>query len=265
MRSTRRPRQLGRHGAVDGLGRPRRGRHLADVLHGAEHQPAGTPCATSRSAWRSPRTSRRGAAWATCRSSRPTRLVPDARGGRQRDLARPVRLPRPKAVAHADHRPRPGRAAPDDGILGHAPRRHASRGSSSRRSPRRRGFGQLEVPQVRQVDGQWLLVFTCHPEEQSEDQRLAFGGYCTWFVAGESPLGPFDLARPSRSRPTRSCSPRRWCRNATASGCSSASATPEPEGVLNFHIIDPLPLRRVKPLLRKWPRAKWCRGTLAME
>ena len=28
------------------------------------------------------------------------------------------------------------------------------------------GFGQLEVPQVHVIDGQPLLVFTCHPEEQ---------------------------------------------------------------------------------------------------
>jgi beta-fructofuranosidase len=33
------------------------------------------------------------------------------------------------------------------------------------------GFGQIEVPQVRVIDGRPLLVFTCHPEEQSEAQE----------------------------------------------------------------------------------------------
>ena len=39
------------------------------------------------------------------------------------------------------------------------------------------------------VDGQWLLVFTCHPDEQGEPRP-----YCTWYVLGDSPLGPWDIA-----------------------------------------------------------------------
>ncbi len=51
-------------------------------------------------------------------------------------------------------------------------------------------FGQLEVSQVRCVDGQWLLLFTCHPDEQAEPLP-----YCTWIVTGDSPLGPWDIAK----------------------------------------------------------------------
>ncbi len=82
-----------------------------------------------------------------------------------------------------------------DGILGHATSDDMVTWELQPPLTTPAGFGQLEVPQLRQVDGRWLLVFTCHPEEQSEDQRLAFGDYCTWFVAADSPLGPFDLAR----------------------------------------------------------------------
>jgi beta-fructofuranosidase len=50
-------------------------------------------------------------------------------------------------------------------------------------------FGQLEVSQVRCVDGQWLLIFTCSPDEQGERRE-----FCTWYVLGDSPLGPWDIA-----------------------------------------------------------------------
>lgn len=52
------------------------------------------------------------------------------------------------------------------------------------------GFGQLEVAQVKVIDGQHLLVFTCHPQEMTEVRRKESGDYCTWSVAGDSPLGP---------------------------------------------------------------------------
>lgn len=65
-------------------------------------------------------------------------------------------------------------------------------------------FGQLEVAQVRCVDGQWLLVFTCAPDEQGEPTP-----YCTWYVLGDSPLGPFDIsrARPFEGEPSLFAAP----------------------------------------------------------
>ncbi len=48
--------------------------------------------------------------------------------------------------------------------------------------------------------------------------------------------------RASRSPPTRSCSPPRSSRRATAQWVFVGFRNTEPEGVLNFHIIDPLPL-----------------------
>jgi beta-fructofuranosidase len=77
-----------------------------------------------------------------------------------------------------------------DGVLGHAVSRDMRRWELQPPLTPPAGFGQLEVSQVRCVDGQWLLVFTCHPDEQAEPQP-----YCTWIVEGDSPLGPFDLGR----------------------------------------------------------------------
>ena len=74
------------------------------------------------------------------------------------------------------------------------------------------GFGQVEVPQVRVVDGRPVLVFTCHPEEQSDARKAEHGLWCTWSVAGEpggSLLGPWDLSRavPFRPEPTLFAAP----------------------------------------------------------
>ena len=74
------------------------------------------------------------------------------------------------------------------------------------------GFGQVEVPQVRVVDGRPVLVFTCHPEEQSDARKAEHGLWCTWSVAGEpggSLLGPWDLSRavPFRAEPTLFAAP----------------------------------------------------------
>jgi beta-fructofuranosidase len=66
------------------------------------------------------------------------------------------------------------------------------------------GFEEVEVPQVRSVDGSPVLVFTCHPDKQTEARRNAFGPHSTWIVLGESMRGPWDLdrARPFAAEPT---------------------------------------------------------------
>jgi beta-fructofuranosidase len=60
------------------------------------------------------------------------------------------------------------------------------------------GFGQLEVAQIHRLDGQWILHFTCHPDEQGEPRP-----YSTWYVLGDSQLGPWDIAaaRPFEDEP----------------------------------------------------------------
>jgi beta-fructofuranosidase len=105
------------------------------------------------------------------------------------------------------------------------------------------GFGQLEVPQVRVVDGRPVLVFTCHPEEQSEARKAEHGHWCTWSVVGEpggSLLGPWDVSRavPFRAEPTLFAAPLVQRRD--GSWVLVGFRNQEPEGIHSFDIIDPV-------------------------
>ena len=104
------------------------------------------------------------------------------------------------------------------------------------------GFSELEVAQVRIVEGRALLVFTCQPERQADDQIARFGRFATWYVLGDSLTGPWDVstALPFEADPKLSAAPlvqRRdgsWVflgfRNTELSGSSS------------LEIVDPIPV-----------------------
>lgn len=102
------------------------------------------------------------------------------------------------------------------------------------------GFGQIEVPQVRCVDGQWVLVFTCHPEEQSAEQLARFGPFSTWYVLGGSPTGPWNIAdaRPFEGEPKLFAAPLVQQRDGTWAFVGFRNQ--EPEGILSFEILDPI-------------------------
>jgi len=105
------------------------------------------------------------------------------------------------------------------------------------------GFGQIEVPQVRVVDGRPVLVFTCHPEEQSEARKAEHGHWCTWSVVGEpggSLLGPWDVSKavPFRAEPTLFAAPLVQRRD--GSWVLVGFRNQEPQGVFSFEIIDPV-------------------------
>ena len=104
------------------------------------------------------------------------------------------------------------------------------------------GFGQIEVPQVREIGGRPVLVFTCHPDEQSERQKQAFGRFSTWSLAGDSPAGPWDIerARPFEAEPTLFAAPLVQERGGgwTLVGFRNQ----EPEGILSFELLDPVPV-----------------------
>ena len=105
------------------------------------------------------------------------------------------------------------------------------------------GFGQLEVPQVRILDGQALLVFTCHPEEQTTEQVTRFGPHSTWYVLGNSTSGPWNIAeaRPFEGEPNlfAACLVQRRDRGWAFVGFRNQ----EPEGILSFEILDPIPVQ----------------------
>ena len=105
------------------------------------------------------------------------------------------------------------------------------------------GFGQLEVPQVRVVDGRPVLVFTCHPEEQSDARRAEHGEWCTWSVVGEpggSLLGPWEGSKavPFRAEPTLFAAPLVQRRD--GSWVLVGFRNQEPQGNFSFEIIDPV-------------------------
>ena len=104
------------------------------------------------------------------------------------------------------------------------------------------GFGQLEVAQVRVVDGQPLLAFTCHPQEQTAERITRSGRYCTWSVTGTSPAGPWDVdrAQPFLAEPTLFAAP--LVRQRDGGWALVGFRNTEPEGVLSFEITAPIPV-----------------------
>lgn len=57
------------------------------------------------------------------------------------------------------------------------------------------GFGQLEVPQVHQIEDRFYLLFCCDDHLQSDEQRATSGGGTgTFYLSADNPLGPFSVA-----------------------------------------------------------------------
>lgn len=56
------------------------------------------------------------------------------------------------------------------------------------------GFGQLEVFQIAEVDGQRVLVFNCLAKDASAERRATGTTGGVWVSPAPSSLGPFDLA-----------------------------------------------------------------------
>lgn len=129
-----------------------------------------------------------------------------------------------------------------DGVLAHA--RSADLATWELQPPLTEpaGFGQIEVPQVRVVDGRPVLVFTCHPEEQSPAQIERFGPHSTWSVLGDHPLGAWDIdsARPLEAAPKLFAAPLVQQRDGTWAFVGFLNQ--EPEGILSFEILDPIPV-----------------------
>ena len=136
-----------------------------------------------------------------------------------------------------------GAAPNDDGVLAHARSRDLVTWECG--PPLCRpgaGFGQLEVAQVQQVDGQWVLVFTCHPQEMTAERRARTGDFCTWSVPGDSMFGPWDIdrARPFLAEPDLFAAP--LVRRRDGGWALVGFRNTEPKGVLAFEIMDPIPV-----------------------
>jgi beta-fructofuranosidase len=105
-------------------------------------------------------------------------------------------------------------------------------------------FGELEVSQVRIVDGEPLLVFTCHPDQQPPEQLSRFGRFCTWSVAGDSLTGPWDLARarPFEGEPTLTAAP--LVRRRDGGWALLGFRNLEPDALPRLEVVDPIPVAR---------------------
>jgi beta-fructofuranosidase len=104
------------------------------------------------------------------------------------------------------------------------------------------GFGQLEVAQIRVLDGQPVMVFTCHPQEQNEQRIRTVGSFCTWSVLATSSTGPWDMAeaRPFVAEPALFAAPLVQQRD--RSWALLGFHNLEPEGIFSLDILDPIPV-----------------------
>ena len=86
-------------------------------------------------------------------------------------------------------------AAPEDcGVLGHATSVDLERWETlAPLTEPGSGFAQLEVPQIVEIDGRYLLVFSCLGPELAPWRQQLFGGGGVWVASATGPLGPFDL------------------------------------------------------------------------
>jgi len=56
------------------------------------------------------------------------------------------------------------------------------------------GFGQLEVIQLAQIDGAWVLLFSCMTPQLSNERRARGETGGIWAVNVDNLLGPYDIA-----------------------------------------------------------------------
>jgi beta-fructofuranosidase len=129
-----------------------------------------------------------------------------------------------------------------DGVLAHARSRDLLAWELRPPLTEPAGFGQIEVPQVRLIDGRHVLVFTCGLEEQSPDQLQRYGPHTTWYVLGDSPLGPWDIgaARPFEAEPDLFAAPLVQQRDGAWAFVGFRNL--EPKGIHSFELLDPIPL-----------------------
>ena len=96
--------------------------------------------------------------------------------------------------------------------------------------------------QSKVIDGRSVLVFTCHPQEMTQERLARSGHYCTWSVPSPSPVGPFDVdrARPFTADPDLFAAPLVQCRD--GSWVLVGFHDLEQAGGDGFEICDPIPV-----------------------
>ncbi|MGV1004718.1 MAG: glycosyl hydrolase [Candidatus Nanopelagicales bacterium] len=137
----------------------------------------------------------------------------------------------------------PGAERFDDGVIGYATSPDLRTWQLQPPAAMPAGFGQIEVAQARLVQGQPVLAFTCHPDEQAQATKERFGEFCTWSIPGASLIGPWDIAqaRPFTAEPDLFAAP--LVADPSGQSVLVGFVNLEPKGLLSFDIIDPIPVR----------------------
>ncbi len=81
----------------------------------------------------------------------------------------------------------------DRGVIGHARSRDLLTWEVLPPITAPPGFGQLEVPQLLEMNGRWYLLFASDLETQSAERRATGPGTGTYYMVGDSPYGPFTM------------------------------------------------------------------------
>lgn len=81
----------------------------------------------------------------------------------------------------------------DRGVVGRARSRNLLDWEVLEPWPAPPGFGQLEVPQLLELEGRWYLLFSSDLETQSMHRRRNGAGTGTYYLVGDSPEGPFEM------------------------------------------------------------------------
>ena len=141
-------------------------------------------------------------------------------------------------TARANHGP-----ADDRGVVGHA-------WSPDLRSWELRppltepgqGFGQLEVTQVENVDGQAVLMFSCLSGDVSDARRAGGTTGGVWCARAETLLGPYDVANAQQLTDRCLYSGRLIRRRDTGRWSFLAFRHDAPDGTFIGEISDPRPV-----------------------
>jgi beta-fructofuranosidase len=136
-----------------------------------------------------------------------------------------------------------GREQFDDGVLAYARSEDMLTWEVDAAVSTPAGFGEVEVAQVRVVEGRPVLVFTCHPYQQAPWRKERDGHFSTWSVAGGSLFGPWDMAHaaPFTAEPHLFAAP--LVQERSGRWVLVGFRNREPEGIYDFEIGDPVPVR----------------------
>ena len=148
-----------------------------------------------------------------------------------------------RRLAHADQRPGRHAAHNDDGVVAHATSPDWITWTLGAAAvPAGPGFGQLEVLQNKQIDGRWVLVFTCHPQEMTAARGPSSASTAPGRCPPPARSGPWDitLARPFTAEPDLFAAPLVQLRDGRWAIVGFRNL--EPKGGDAFEILDPIPV-----------------------